>query len=717
MMRKFFIAFCLMTGLILTAKAQHPRLIVNQNEVNTIRQVKGQVAAFDKILAKLISDADKALAMPISVPVPCDGGGGAVHEQHKTNYYAMFHCGLAYQYTGEKKYAKYVTDMLMEYARLYPTWGLHPMTLSGLRGRLFWQTLNESVWLMHTSMAYDCIYETLTKKQRDFIEKNLLFNMADFIMNGYGEQRKNHEMFNRMHNHATWATAAVGMTGFTTGNEALVKAALYGSDGTGKTGGFLRQMDELFSPDGYYAEGAYYERYAIWPFVIFAQCIEHNRPDLKIFEYRGRILEKAINALIQLTYEGEFFHFNDALEKGLSSQELTYAVNILYHAFPQQKSLLTVAEKYQSGFLPIIGGYELARDIANGEALPIDYQSHVFLDGRDGDQGAVGVIRSRDKHLNSALTLKATSHGMEHGHFDKLTMAYYDNGSEILCDYGAARFLNIEAKYSGHYTKENKSFAKQTIAHNTLVVDGKSNYDGKIKVANEHHADIIYNGINRQDMQMLVAADKDAYPGVRMERSLAYITLPFADYPLIVDILRARSEEVHQYDYPMWYNGHMVSTNFPYTKSLSTMEALGKSNGYQHIWVEAFGKNQEKNMSQFTFFKGSRFYTVSTATNVDSEMRMLRLGANDPDFNLRPATAYMIRQPQAANHTFATLIETHGQYDVVRETSSNLKSECNGVRIINDDESSTVVEIIYKDKTIIFTLDNKEPAKSKYDIN
>ena len=717
MMRKFFIAFCLMTGLILTAKAQHPRLIVNQNEVNTIRQVKGQVAAFDKILAKLISDADKALAMPISVPVPCDGGGGAVHEQHKTNYYAMFHCGLAYQYTGEKKYAKYVTDMLMEYARLYPTWGLHPMTLSGLRGRLFWQTLNESVWLMHTSMAYDCIYETLTKKQRDFIEKNLLFNMADFIMNGYGEQRKNHEMFNRMHNHATWATAAVGMTGFTTGNEALVKAALYGSDGTGKTGGFLRQMDELFSPDGYYAEGAYYERYAIWPFVIFAQCIEHNRPDLKIFEYRGRILEKAINALIQLTYEGEFFHFNDALEKGLSSQELTYAVNILYHAFPQQKSLLTVADKYQSGFLPIIGGYELARDIANGEAQPIDYQSHVFLDGRDGDQGAVGVIRSRDKHLNSALTLKATSHGMEHGHFDKLTMAYYDNGSEILCDYGAARFLNIEAKYSGHYTKENKSFAKQTIAHNTLVVDGKSNYDGKIKVANEHHADIIYNGINRQDMQMLVAADKDAYPGVRMERSLAYITLPFADYPLIVDILRARSEEVHQYDYPMWYNGHMVSTNFPYTKSLSTMEALGKSNGYQHIWVEAFGKNQEKNMSQFTFFKGSRFYTVSTATNVDSEMRMLRLGANDPDFNLRPATAYMIRQPQAANHTFATLIETHGQYDVVRETSSNLKSECNGVRIINDDESSTVVEIIYKDKTIIFTLDNKEPAKSKYDIN
>ena len=38
-------------------------------------------------------------------------------------------------------------------------------------------------------------------------------------MNGYGEQRTNHDMFNRMHNHATWATAAVGMTGFATGNK------------------------------------------------------------------------------------------------------------------------------------------------------------------------------------------------------------------------------------------------------------------------------------------------------------------------------------------------------------------------------------------------------------------------------------------------------------------------------------------------------------------
>ena len=38
----------------------------------------------------------------------------------------MFHCGVAYQLTGDKKYAAYVGDMLEAYAKLYPTLGFHP---------------------------------------------------------------------------------------------------------------------------------------------------------------------------------------------------------------------------------------------------------------------------------------------------------------------------------------------------------------------------------------------------------------------------------------------------------------------------------------------------------------------------------------------------------------------------------------------------------------
>ena len=75
--------------------------------------------------------------------------------------------------------------------------------------------------------------------------------------------------------------------------------------------------------------------------------------------------------------------------------------------------------------------------------------------------------------------------GMEHGHYDKLSLMVYDQGRELLPDYGAARFLNIEQKDGGRYLPETKTYARQTIAHNTVVVDEKSDYDGDFATA-EH---------------------------------------------------------------------------------------------------------------------------------------------------------------------------------------------------------------------------------------
>ncbi|MCI6550573.1 MAG: alginate lyase family protein [Prevotella sp.] len=706
MTRKIFLyIFLLSTATI--AKAQHPSLLITEEEVKEMRAAKGQVPAFDRTIDDLFRKADAETARPISLPIPKDGGGGPVHEQHKQNYYTMFHCGLAYQLSGERKYADYACRMLMGYAKLYPTLGLHPLTLSPVRGRLFWQTLNESVWLLHAAIAYDCIYDALTAKQRKTIEDKLLFNMADFLMNGYSDYQVNRKTFNRMHNHATWATAAVGMTGLATGNLSLVRKALYGSDETGKHGGFLQQMDELFSPDGYYTEGAYYQRYALWPFVIFAQCLDHRMPELDVFHRRGNILKKALDALIQLSYNGEFFHFNDALLKGLSAQEMVYAVNILYRKFPDSKSYLTVADRYQHDLLPVMGGYMIACDLQRGEAKPIVYSSQLFRDGRNGDQGALAVLRPARQNLNSAITLKATSHGMEHGHFDKLSIAYYDNGSEILTDYGASRFLNIEAKNEGHYTKENKTYAKQTVAHNTVTVDERSDYDGKVDVANQYHADIIYHQMGQAERQIVTAVDTTSYPGVRMMRTVAYLTVPGLSYPLILDVYQLRSATPHQYDYTLWYQGHFVSLNMPYVRHTTCLRPLGTKNGYQHIWLDGEGNNEGKDYTCFTFFQNDRFYSINMTNGPQTAFKLLKLGANDPDFNLLDRHGIMIRETQKKDHVFAVAIETHGAYDQVMETSDDLKSKCKALRIVRQDRETTEVEGVFDRQTVRLRINNQ----------
>lgn len=680
------------------AQSAHPRLIFNSEELQQMKDGMATAPLFEKSINKIISEADKALETPIEVPVPVDGGGGPVHEKHKNNYYEMMDCGIAYQFTSEKRYADRVRDMLFAYSKLYPTLDYHNLGLSPVPGKLFWQTLNESVWLVHTSIAYDCIQETLNDDQKSFIETNLIVPMAEFIMSGTEDNRANLKTFNKMHNHGTWATAAVGMAGLAIDDEDLVDKALYGTDMTGKNGGFLQQMDELFSPDGYFTEGAYYQRYALWPFVIFAQCIDHSRPEIGVFDKRDKILFKAFDTLFQLSYDGEFMHINDAMEKGLSAQEIVYAANILYGRDPGNEMLPFIARNYHDYAIPCLGGYKLAAAVEQGAGKQPPFRTTLLRDGRDGTEGGIGIIRDNEDNRNAALTLKATSHGLSHGHYDKLTMAFYDNGKEILPDYGASRFINLEAKHSGHYTRENDSFCKQSVAHNTLVADQTSHFGGIYKVSSKHHSDFenIYSSPDGK-IKAMTAREDNAYAdkGIAMKRSLVYASLPGLEFPVILDLIKATSETDHTYDLPYWYRGHMVSTNLDRTYSGSILHPLGDNYGYQHIRMDAVCDNEENLPLQFTFFNGNRMYSLTTAVSSPASGILMHLGANDPDFNLRDEKAWMLRVPQAANCTFATIIEPHGQYDVIKETAENTRSLISDIKIISDTPQQTEVEVVY----------------------
>lgn len=669
-------------------ESSHPSLLLTSRGVKEIRAHKGKLPVFDASLDKLIQDADAAVAREICLPTPKDGGGGYSHEMHKLNYYDMYNMGIAWQLSGDEKYARKVREILLAYVDFYPSLDFHPLGLSGNPGRIFWQTLNESVFLVHTAVAYDCVYDYLSAEDRGLIEKEFFRPYTDFIMTGLPSNRANTKMFNNLNNWATWACAGVGMIGIAMGDDSLVQKALYGSDLSGE-GGFLRQMDVLFSPDGYFTEGAYYLRYAIWPFVTFAQCLDVYNPDLKIFQYRDGILLKAVDALLQMAYEGEFMHFNDALEKGYSAQELISAVDIAYHANPADKSLLSVVQDYQHKVLVSDAGFAVAKGIAAGETEPLKLHSMWLRDGGDGSEGAFCIMRPSSEKLNSALTFKATSHGLSHGHFDKLTFAYYDAGNEIVTDYGAARFLNIEAKYNGHYTHENESWAKSSIAHNTLVVDGKNMFGGKWRESQKYHPTVLWHSFD-DGLQCVAAREDNAYEGVSFTRYLVYADVPFLEYPLIMDVLKAESAGRHQYDYPVHYNGHMISLSVPYERALTSMSTLGPANGYQHIWTEARAHGGEGTTS-YTWLTGYRMYTISTATTPSTDIFICRGGASDPDFNLRNEPMYIVREKNAGCHVFASCLETHGKYDLQVEQSANLVHSCKGVEVISDDENGITV--------------------------
>lgn len=682
-------ACCLAFSACTGSKFTHPLLSLTPDDAQLIHNSLGKYPVFDASFEYARRTADEALALPIDVPEPLHAAGGYTHEQHKNNYYAMYYAGILYQVTGEKRYAVFVHDMLLQYADKYSTWGQHPYKGSPVPGRMFWQTLNESVWLVHTAMAYDCVYDIFSDKERAHVENDLLFQVAEFVEHG---TEANYATFNRMHNHATWANAAVGMTGYATGNRDLVERALYGSEKDGKAG-FLLQLEQLFSPEGYFTEGAYYLRYAIWPFMLFAQAIEINEPELHIFARRDGILLKAVNALLQQAYNGEIIRANDALKKTYSTQEIVAAVDIAYWA-SRDPQLLSIA-KEQGSFVLSSAGITTAKAIADHKDKPFDYKSVLYHDGADGSQGGVAIIRrGEEAGKQMMLVFKATSHGLSHGHYDKLTYSLYDNGSEILTDYGAARFLNIESKSGGRYTHENDTYAMQTVAHNTPVVDGESHFRGDYNTSMSYSPVINYASMDNQ-LSVVSATDTAAYlsKGVRMDRTLAVMQPMGAEFPLVVDILRLHAPSAHTYDLPFHYNGHLINSSFPARKQGNVLYPMHGSYGYEHLWNECETAVQGPN-AWFTILQGDRFYSITTTID-HGRVFLVRSGANDPDNNLRSEPAVLFREEGKSTHVFASVIEPHGLFDPNLELTKGALPQVEHIEVISDTNDST---------TIFFTL-------------
>ena len=694
----------LMVTVVLSACAQasHPNLVITEQDVAAMRAAAKQPGRFSTAVKTRQAQLDKQIQMPIVVPVPRDGGGGYTHEQHKKNYQLMYNAGVMYQITQNNVYADFVRDMLLAYAKLYPTLDVHPKRKVNAQnpGKLFWQSLNEAMWLVYTIQAYDLIYDALNTEQIANIETNLLKPVALFLSEGQPST------FNKVHNHGTWATAGVGMAGYVMEEPEWVEKALYDLDKSGE-GGFLKQLDILFSPQGYYNEGPYYHRFALLPFVTFARAIENNEPDRAIFQHRDGVLLKAIYAAIELSYNGLFFPINDAIKsKGTDTIELVHGVAAAY-SLTSDTSLLDIA--HQQDQVVLTGdGLKVAQALDAELATPYQYQSVAFGDGSDGTEGALVVMRS-SVGTEQALLFKPASQGLGHGHFDKLTWQYYDHGNEIVSDYGAARFLNVEAKFGGRYLPENTTYAKQTVAHNTVVVDETSHFDGKVKKGNANPPELNFFATSAAGS---VASGEiaTAYPDVMLERTVALVNLTELNRSVAVDIFTVVSGSPHQLDLPLHYQGQLIDTNFELKGNTSTLSALGTKNGYQHLWLK--GQSTPKaGLAKVTWLNDNgRFYTQTSLTQGNEEFLFTQIGANDPNFNLRNEHGFIRRVKGASEHRFVSVLEPHGEYNPSKEYTLNAVSQLTGLKY-SQQGSLTLIELTVEGLDYLVAIDSSKQAK------
>ena len=666
---------------------ERPSLIITKQEAAEIKTALGKYPLLDRSIKMIKNTVEKALSKPMEVPSPGEAGGYE-HERHKQNYREMQHAGILFTITADEKYARFVRDMLLEYAKLYPTLGKHPFSHKQAPGKLFHQMLNETVWLTYTSMAYDCIYDWLDQATRDKIEKNVFRIIIDWFIT------ENHHEFNRIHNHGTWTVCSIGLIGYVLGDKNLVDMALYGTEKDGK-GGFLKQLDLLFSPDGYYMEGPYYVRYALRPFFFFAEAIQRNQPELKIYEHRDQILKKAYYSAVQTIFpNGVFPPINDASRTmDIKAPGVVLGNSLVYSQYGSDVNLLGVA-KIQQEVILNGAGLKLAQDYAELDVVPdYDWGSTEFTDGYDGKQGGLGILRTGTGYAQSMLLMKYGVHGAGHGHFDKLHFIFYEQGKEIIPDYGFCRWINIEPKFGGRYLPENKSYAMQSIAHNTVTVDQKCQNNFSRKAADNMSAKRHFFDTSDPNVQVMSARADEYFPGINMQRTMFLIKHARLEYPVIVDLYRVTSDKMHSYDYPIHHRGQFITSNFQFEANAQSQKPLGDDYGYQHIWNEASAKTNES--PKITWLDGNRYYSLISAASPNSEIFFGRTGANDPNFNLISEPMFIIRR-QAKDHLFATVIEPHGYFNEAREQSDNARGNLLEVKVIGHNNTGSVIEVVGK---------------------
>jgi len=676
----------------------HPNLMLTEGNIAAVRSGCASSPLLKKSYLEIKAKADKALAEKMDVPVPKDGAGGYTHEQHKNNSQNILACGVAYQISGDPKYAAYIKDMLLLYAAQYEQWPQHPKKKSNqIPGKMFWQCLNDFVWQVTVIQGYDMAYNAIPAKDRATIEQHLFIPIVKYFTT------ECKETFDLIHNHGTWCLAAVGMTGYVINKPDYVEMALKGSAKDGKTG-FLKQLDELFSPDGYYTEGPYYQRYAIMPFVAFAKAIQQNQPQLNIFKFRNNILAKAIHAAVQSTYTtGYFFPVNDAMkDKDFSSEEMVYGVDIAYADIQPEADLLDIAQK-QGHVVVSDAGLKVSKAIDQGLTKPFGYKSMFLSDGAKGDEGGLGILRYGSNTSQQCVLLKAAAQGMGHGHFDRLNLLYYDNNAEVFSDYGSARFINIESKFGGDYLPENKTWAKQTIAHNTVTVDQASQYKSNLEKAEAAHASLVHFE-DKGDIQVVSGREDGAYPGVGLLRSSILFKPEELKKALLIDVFEVNSEADHQYSLPFWYQGVITDASFKFSAATDELKAMGKDNGFQHIWLNSNNDLTEPN-GYITMLNNNIFYTTHFSGTSPLKVKLVTLGAGDPNINLRNERGFILEQHKNGCQSFISITETHGKTDPTSETTSGAKSNIGDIKIVSNDVNGTSFSFTVKGVSYTAKLD------------
>ncbi len=424
--------------------------------------------------------------------------------------------GLLYNTHGDEKYAVAGKEILMKFADLYLRYPTENTILGP--AHVFFGTLSESFWGVDMAYGYDLLYnyKGFTESDRAALKEKLFYPIAK-ITQLFPESASNRQL---------WYNNVSAAVGFLYDDQSLIDFAMKGKYG------FEWQLGSAVPESGFWPEWSGYHFVALRGMIHLAEMARHNGYDLYTMKIAGRSMKKMFDApflVIKPNYE--FPRIKDSGGGNILEYAPYYEVGYSVYRDPRYLALLNlthlqrgtqlVGETSALGKAPEpVTIFNLVPDFPKSKTDVYPKES-MNMEGN-----GFAVLRNGSDTTRRYLCLDYGILGGEHGHPDRLQMGYYANGRNWIVDplNESYQYPNLQLWY------------RQTVAHNTLVVDQSSqtwtNGYGNFFAA-------------LPALQVASGGTVTAYPGVKLTRTLIQVGEYF------IDVFDASAPEKRIYDMPL----------------------------------------------------------------------------------------------------------------------------------------------------------------------
>ncbi|GAB4262926.1 MAG: hypothetical protein Kow0080_00740 [Candidatus Promineifilaceae bacterium] len=519
---------------------EHPFLMLNKTEIAEIKDKVEKYEWAQLAFATLQAHADNWLNKRIEVP---ETGGGFYHaddalayaitEAHYDLADAAQDLALMYQFTGNLAYMEKAKEILLAYADSYLTYEIHDKEgrtgeQASAGGRVTAQGINEARWVIPLAWAYDLIYNEMTDAERTAVADQILRPAADLLMlNNEGR-----------HNHQTWYNSGVGIIGFVLGEREYVWYALLKDDSS-----LVYQLDKSITDDGMWYEGSmHYQLYVLRALQPLLEATYHagfdvyGHPHIKgLFDFMVAYADPNL----------ELPTINDGRVVNLAESDRAPYYELAYTRFGDPTYVPILEQSYRNSLNALLYGRAQL-----GEAETPAWKTQYFEDSN------LVVLRSGEEIDRLQTVVNFMGYQGGHSHADQLSLVIYGMGMPLFPDAGSIKYRE----------PEQEGWFKQTLAHNTLVVDGVSQERASAAEVKQF--------VNASGGQILTVAHSGLYPGVVLTRTV----LMNDDY--LIDIFNAASAGIHQYDL-VYHNIGTFSTEDIDFQPAS--EKPGDGGGYEYL--------------------------------------------------------------------------------------------------------------------------------------